>query len=208
MLAYILSGTLFGLTAGISPGPLLVLVISETMTYGTRAGVKTALAPLITDTPIIILTLLILDRVKSFHFMFGIISLLGAGYILYLAYGGWMSGRIDPEEVKAPSNGLLKGFYTNMLSPHPYLFWFTVGSPIIIKASRQSFATAAMFILFFYIFILGSKISIAVIAGNYRKNFNIYYSAIQKVLAIVLVMFSLLFFYEGLRYMNFLRFFY
>ena len=37
-----LSGGLFGLAAELSPGPLLVLVIQQTLRYGTSEGLKVA----------------------------------------------------------------------------------------------------------------------------------------------------------------------
>jgi hypothetical protein len=46
-------GIIFGLSAGLAPGPLLMLVISDTLRHGIKAGVKVALAPVITDLPII-----------------------------------------------------------------------------------------------------------------------------------------------------------
>ena len=42
-----------GLAAGFAPGPLLVLVISETLQHSTRAGIKVAFAPVITDLAIV-----------------------------------------------------------------------------------------------------------------------------------------------------------
>ncbi len=47
----ILTGTVLGITAGISPGPLLMLVISQTIRFGHREGIKVSLTPLITDAP-------------------------------------------------------------------------------------------------------------------------------------------------------------
>ncbi|MCX9013779.1 MAG: hypothetical protein OIN89_03135 [Candidatus Methanoperedens sp.] len=51
-LTFLVSGMIFGLTSGISPGPLLTLVISETLKNGSSGGMKVAVAPLITDIPI------------------------------------------------------------------------------------------------------------------------------------------------------------
>ncbi|NCD26558.1 MAG: hypothetical protein EOL86_13335, partial [Deltaproteobacteria bacterium] len=49
------SGLVLGLSAGLSPGPLLTLMLSETLRHGVRAGLLVAVAPLISDLPIIIL---------------------------------------------------------------------------------------------------------------------------------------------------------
>lgn len=60
MTRFLLTGVLLGLSSGLAPGPLLALVASETLRHGVRAGVRVALAPLITDLPIILTTILLL----------------------------------------------------------------------------------------------------------------------------------------------------
>lgn len=50
---FIIMGAIFGFIAGISPGPLLTLVITETITHNKSEGIKIAIAPLITDLPIL-----------------------------------------------------------------------------------------------------------------------------------------------------------
>ncbi len=61
-LSSLAAGTVFGLSAGFAPGPLLTLVITQTLRHDIREGVKVAMAPLITDLPIILLSLLVLSR--------------------------------------------------------------------------------------------------------------------------------------------------
>jgi threonine/homoserine/homoserine lactone efflux protein len=77
MISYLTIGTLLGLSAGFTPGPLLTLVISETLQHDAKAGVKVALAPIATDLPIIILTVFILGRLSNFQAILGAISLAG-----------------------------------------------------------------------------------------------------------------------------------
>ena len=47
-------GGFLGLTAGISPGPLLTIVISETLKHGRKEGFKVAVSPLFTDVLIVV----------------------------------------------------------------------------------------------------------------------------------------------------------
>ncbi|MDY6953588.1 MAG: LysE family translocator, partial [Thermodesulfobacteriota bacterium] len=49
-------GIVLGLSAGFAPGPLLALVISQTLRHNAVEGLKVALAPLVTDLPIILIT--------------------------------------------------------------------------------------------------------------------------------------------------------
>ncbi len=86
MINFLTIGTILGLSAGFAPGPLLTLVISETLQHDIKSGVKVALAPIITDLPIIILTLFILAKLSNFHNILGIISLTGGFVILFMGY--------------------------------------------------------------------------------------------------------------------------
>src|SRR5260370_29908657 len=81
MLAYLLQGIVLGFTAGISPGPMLGLVINQTLKHGWRAGSVTALAPLLSDIPIIIFIVFLLGHLPQF--MLHILSLLGGAFVVY-----------------------------------------------------------------------------------------------------------------------------
>ena len=80
-------GTVLGLAAGFSPGPLTFLVVSETLRHGLRAGVKVSLAPVLTDLPIIVAAVLLLDRLLVYPALYGIIALAGGILLLYLGIG-------------------------------------------------------------------------------------------------------------------------
>ena len=88
MVYYLTVGILFGLAAGFSPGPLLALVVSESLEIGISAGIKVALARILTDVPIIGITLLVLTQLSGINHMLGIISLMGGGYVLTMGYCG------------------------------------------------------------------------------------------------------------------------
>ena len=52
---------------------------------------------------------------------------------------------------------------TNLLSPHPWLFWLTVGAAILAKAIAQNWLVAAAFLFGFYLLLVGSKVLIALL---------------------------------------------
>jgi len=85
MLNFLGIGLILGLSAGFAPGPLLTLVISETLQYDLKAGVKVALAPIITDLPIIIFTLFILVNLSGFHSFYAL--LVGSKIVIALLVG-------------------------------------------------------------------------------------------------------------------------
>jgi len=169
MIHYLTIGTVLGLSAGFAPGPLLTLVVSETLQHDIKSGVKVALAPIITDFPIIILTLFILSKLSNFHNILGIISLTGGLFILYMGYKSLRTKgvKINLDEIKSKS--FIKGVLANVLSPHPYLFWFSVGAPIMTKAISHNISAALAFIISFYAFLVGSKIVLAILIGKSKS---------------------------------------
>lgn len=206
MAYYLTAGIVLGLSAGFAPGPLLALVISETFEHGIGSGIRVAFAPLITDLPIIAVTFLLLTRLSGFEGVLGVISLVGGCYVLYMGYEsirfkGGESGR--PES--APRS-LSKGILTNALSPHPYLFWLSVGVPTVIKSLGAGTLAPLLFMGGFYLFLVGSKVSLAILVGR-SKSFlsDRGYIFVMKLLGLALVGFSFVLFADGFRLLGVMR---
>jgi threonine/homoserine/homoserine lactone efflux protein len=86
----------------------------------------------------------------------------------------------------------------NFLNPAPYLFWISVGSPLMIKGGQTDGFFPLLFLAGFYIFLVGSKVLIAVLVGVYRTRINDHlYRLINVVLGLFLILLSLNFFYDG-----------
>jgi threonine/homoserine/homoserine lactone efflux protein len=200
MIAFLTSGIILGFSAGVAPGPLLALIIAETLQHNLKAGIKVSFAPIITDFPIIALTLLIIAKLSHFHLALGVISIFGSCFISYLGFQNIRStgAYITIENVKEKS--LQKGVIVNSLSPHPYLFWLSVGAPMTVKAMDQSFLSAVAFIGSFYLLLVGSKITIAVIVSRSRSfltgNSYIY---TMRCLGIILLVLAGFLFYDGIK---------
>src|SRR5205823_120327 len=47
------------------------------------------------------------------------------------------------------------------LSPHPYLFWFLVGAPLMLQAAQESWLTVLAFLVGYYSTIVGSNVALA-----------------------------------------------
>ena len=202
MLHYLVIGTLLGLSAGLVPGPLLALVISETLQHGIRAGIKVALAPIITDLPIILLTFWVLNQFTHLHLFLGIIALLGGGVILKMGIDCLRQPALDLETSAPRSNSLVKGILTNTLNPQPYLFWLTVGAAIFAEATLVGKPAVAAFIGSFYLLLVGSKIALALIVGQSRSFLSgkIYLYTL-RFLGLCLIFFALTLFYNGVSQM-------
>jgi threonine/homoserine/homoserine lactone efflux protein len=207
MTEFITVGILLGLSAGFAPGPLLALVISETLRHDIRSGIKVAISPFFTDLPIIILTLVVLSQLSGFNHILGIIALIGGAVILFMGYESMNPKPPDPNAADNVSRSLFKGILANALSPHPYLFWFSVGGPILSRATKQGMAAPLAFIACFYVFLVGSKMVLAVLVGR-SKSFlsGTVYRYIMRFLGLALCMLALLLFGDGLRLLGVIHF--
>lgn len=206
MAYYLTAGVLLGLSAGFAPGPLLALVMSETLEHGIGSGIRVAIAPIITDLPIIAVTFLLLSQLSGVEGLLGIISLAGGCYVLYMGFESVRSKAGERTCSQAAPRSLSKGVLTNALSPHPYLFWISVGVPILLKSQDAGRAAPVLFIGGFYLFLVGSKVSLAMLVGR-SKSFlsDRGYTFVMKLLGLALVAFSFVLFADGLRLLGFIQ---
>ena len=65
MITALATGAFLGLSCGLAPGPLLALVLAQTLRHGPREGCKIALTPLVTDPPIIVVALVLAAKLAE-----------------------------------------------------------------------------------------------------------------------------------------------
>ncbi len=181
---------------------MLALVLAQTLRHGSREGCKVALAPLLTDVPIILVTLALASKLAQARSLLGVGSIAGGLFVLYLAWESLTPLRRPDETATEQPRSWLKGVVTNVLNPHPWLFWLTVGAAILAKAMSQSRLVAAAFLLGFYLLLVGSKMLVALLAGRSREFLaGPRYVLAMRILAVMLALFALLLFREGLRHL-------
>lgn len=168
MISALVTGITFGLSAGVAPGPLLTLVITQTLRHNTKEGALVGLAPLVTDIPIVLVSVLLVRQIAHQDILLGSIGIAGAVYVLYLAYETTRAGAVAVEASEAQPHSIRKGALINALNPHPYLFWATVGAPFALRAYENGAAAPCIFIASFYVSLVGAKLSIAVLCGRFR----------------------------------------
>jgi threonine/homoserine/homoserine lactone efflux protein len=194
-------GALLGLVAGLSPGPMLVLVIAETLRYDISAGLKVSAAPLITDVPIILLSLFIFSRLSGFRLVLGLISLTGGFFLLYLASESLRCPGMETRRIQEASRSLQKAVAVNFLNPNPYLFWFSVGAPLTAKAWDGGAFPVIAFLGSFYLFLVGSKMGLAIAVGRSRRSLQgRTYIWLMRMLGGLLILFSVIFFKDAWKY--------
>ena len=172
-LGYIFQGLVLGATAGASPGSFQTYLINQTLVGGWRRGAPIAFAPLVSDIPIIIVIVLLLNQLPADFIR--IISLAGGLFVLYLAWRLWRQWRsstaqqpAEQEDISS-SNSFWRGVIMNLLSPGPYTFWALVNGPILITVFRQSWVHAAAFLLGFYVALVGTMLLIVFVFHQARR---------------------------------------
>ncbi|MGZ5441083.1 MAG: LysE family translocator [Thermoanaerobaculia bacterium] len=191
MLTALSAAFVYGLTGGLTPGPLMTLVISQTLRHGAREGIKTSLAPLVTDGPIIVLLLLFLGRIAAIRPLLGGIAVAGVAFLLYLAWESWNAPAPSATVAVGAPRSIVRGALVNFLNPSPYLFWLTVGTPMLVKAWKHSALAAALFIVVFFVCLVGSKIVLASILARSRERIiGRWYTPVMRTLAVLLVVFA------------------
>ena len=197
MLTALFTGLSIGLGSGVAPGPLTGLAISTTLRSGLRSGLQIAIAPLISDSIIIFLSLTLVSQLPETA-----ITVLGIiGAIVVAAFGVEVllsARRMRNDEVDMASKETSKlqrlpiaaqGALINFFNPAPWIFWITAGSTILIGFWRESPNQAILFLTAFYLTLVGAKVAIvlALAATRHRMSARTYRSILTASGILLLV---------------------
>lgn len=180
MFTALLTGLGIGLAAGVSPGPLLVLVVTSALRGGLRAGLAAAAAPLISDLVVVTVVLLVLRELNSS--VLGWLGVLGGLAIIGVGVQTFREGRTARLRVESDSGdtalrrALGQAVLVNLISPHPWISWITALGPLTISAWRADPAAGVAVVVGFYLTLVGAKAALAavVVRGRGRLSENGY----------------------------------
>jgi len=193
MWIFLLQGVGFGLAAASQPGPLQTYLITQSVTRGWKRALPTALAPLVSDGPIILLCVLVLSQVPNWMQRF--LYIVGGLFVLYLAYGSYKAWREFHEFQAQPETPdhqtIFKAALTNALSPGAYIFWTLVTGPILVRGWREAPINGIGFLLGFYAAMIASLAAIIIIFGVAGKFGNKFNRALLGISTIALFCFGL-----------------
>lgn len=159
-----LQGLGLGFSAAVSPGPFQAFLLGQSGQRSVWRNLPLALAPLFSDGPIILLFALLLTRAPDA--LINILRVVGGFFLLYLAWNAFSVFRHASQTITAPvttGGGLWKAVLMNALSPGPYLFWGTVGVPLLIQSWQQSPLVAVSFMTAFYITLIACFVGFIVL---------------------------------------------
>jgi threonine/homoserine/homoserine lactone efflux protein len=145
-----------------------------------------------------------------------VLSMVGGVFVLWLGVQMVNEARhatlLQPSAPQRPRVDMQRGMMVNVLNPHPWLFWMTVGAPLLVGFWRQGVWQAVAFVAGFYLLLVGAKVAVAgavaaAIAGAQGANAggrtswltDGRYRLMLLISAGLLLFFGLLLFLQGVR---------
>ncbi|GAA3462965.1 LysE family translocator [Saccharothrix longispora] len=160
-------GLTLGLAASISPGPLLVLVVTSALRSGWRAGAAAACAPLLSDAVVVATTLLLLDRLPPSAL--GVLGVVGAVFVVWSGVRTVREARSATLGATGEPLAFRRAVLVNVLSPHPWVAWATALGPLTVTTWRASSGAAVALLVGFYLTLVGGKVVIALLVARGRR---------------------------------------
>lgn len=193
MWIYLLQGVGFGFAAASQPGPFQTYLISQALTRGWKRSLPASLAPLLSDGPIILISVLVLSQLPGW--LQQVMYIAGGLFILYLSYGTYKAWRNFNETIIHPEMAshqtILKAAMTNALSPGAYIFWTLVTGPILVQGWRETPVNGIGFLAGFYITLISALAAIIIIFGTAEKLGSKFNRSLLGISCMVLFCFGL-----------------
>lgn len=165
-------GAGFAFAAAVQPGPFQTFLVSETLRRGWRRTWPGALAPLVSDAPIVAAALFVLGRIPDRAV--GALHLAGALFLVWLTRDAWRSWRSrDTEDTsEAPAGApatLPRAALVNFLNPNPWLGWTLVLGPLVVAGYRVEPLRAYVLVGAFYVVLIGANTALIGIVAVTRR---------------------------------------
>lgn len=213
-LLLILQGAALGFIAAASPGAFQTYLINQTLSGGWRCGTPVAFSPFISDPPIVLAVLLLLNQLPS-NFI-SVVSLFGGFFVFFVAWGLWKQWRKGTIGAGTPSitrnkDGsagqarqcnawgiLARGSLMNLLSPGPYTFWALVLGPILLGALQQSPQHGVAFITGFYTALISGMLGLVLLFDQARRLGQRVVRVLTLASILILIVFGVILIIQGL----------
>lgn len=135
--------------AGVQPGPFQAFLFHRALRDGWRSSLVAACAPILSDAPIIAITLLLLARMPPSVQV--VLRGLGGLLLLVLAFRALRTARQEAEgEAPKTFETLGAAVLINLLNPNPWLAWGLVLGPALLQAWRMGPGLAITVVAVFY----------------------------------------------------------
>lgn len=205
-LAFFTTGATLGLAAGLTPGPLMMLIFAQTLAHGHGEGSKVAAAPLFTDGPVMLFYLAALNALSAFPAALGLIGLVGGIVVVRFGLGCLRSGPLVLAAPTGSPGSWTKGLATNFFNPKMHLYWATVGSPMLLSSLQRGAGSAVGYLSGFYLCLVGANLGLVWLSGRFREFLSgRAYVVTMRVIGLLLLLAAAGLFWDGLSRLGLAR---
>ncbi|MBI5542067.1 MAG: hypothetical protein HY951_18570 [Bacteroidia bacterium] len=184
----IISAFILGLIGGLIPGPVLAATFTEILQSGFLRSIRIILWALLVETIVALISMLLLSSFHLPEYVFRIISIIGAGILIWISFSIWKIKKIDSGE---------KAFFSiwkisTMILANGMLwtYWITICVPRAIILQEKIFMGDYLFLALVQIGWLLSTIAVALIFSQFRKILSN-----PKVIPVIFKIFAMVFIY-------------
>ena len=159
-----------------SPGPAVAMLLGISLEQGRGAAIVTSLGISFGSATLNILTLIGVGLLLSqIAWAMTAIKVIGAAYLLYLAYGAAKKAATPPKVtiaevgIESTARLFIKGYLLQVTNPKAIVFWLAIAA--VGATAGGGFAIAALFVLGGWIisFLCHVAWSVFLSAGHFRR---------------------------------------
>ncbi len=152
MSSYLVFGITYGFIAAVQPGPLQTYIISKTLNNGWKSTLPASVAPIISDIPIFILVIFLLNTLPTNFIL--ILKICGGIFFLFLGYKTYLSWKNfvfkETNNESSRRETLLSAVSVNLLNPNPYLGWSLIMGPLFLEGWNAAPINSILLVVGFY----------------------------------------------------------
>ncbi|NTW45996.1 MAG: LysE family transporter [Candidatus Moranbacteria bacterium] len=200
LLTTLLETFLLGLVGGAVPGPMMASVFAEVLGRGFARSLRVVFRALVAESLVALIVLLVFSGLSVPESAFHLVSIAGAGVLLWLAFQVWHISSV-PEE-GGEVFPFRKIMLLTVLNGGFWIFWVTIAVP---RAFLLDALVPSGRFLFLFVFELGWLAAMTGLAFVFSRFRDLLHrkglvSFVYKFLALLLVLFAIRSAASGLQY--------
>ena len=191
MISQLTTAFILGLIGGIVPGPVLAATFTEILQTGFYKSLRIVFLAMFTETVVAFISLVILASLGLPQSFFSVLSVVGAGILIWISTQLWKVRSLDPGEkvhfsfAKISSMILANGVL--------WMFWITVCVPKAVALGEQVQFGSIIFLLLVEMGWLVSTVGVAVTFASFRTMLSN-----PRAIPVMFKIFALVFLYFAL----------
>lgn len=201
MESWVLIGTILGIhvLAWMTPGPMFVLIVRNSLIYSRKSGIWTALGIGLANVIHVAYSVFgVAVVVSTSAVAFNVVKFLGAGYLAYLGIKTFLGNNVagrgnDPGAAKkemAPFKAVQMGLIANLLSPKAMLFYISIFA-LGAASGAADFVIAVLWVAMpLNSFLMATLLSLIFTHAKVRSFYAKYQKLANGVLGIALLAFA------------------